>query len=352
MQNNNTTAKPDIYLFILDGHARQDYLKDKFGYTNNDFINELQQRGFYVSPNATSNYAQTELSLSSELNMEYQNEIFNLSGLENGSKRIPLLTKIEHNTSTQALQKKGYTVISFRSVTGISLSSDIVIGSSSNVSFDRFITTYINLAPINIYNKGKGMLDASYPKTLISPFTSIKEVFDVSKPKFVFAHVLAPHPPFVFDAKGNINLENLQNIEPGADADTYAGNKSTYIKEYTAQMEFIDKLMLNTVDQILAASETPPIIIIHSDHGSGLDTNMENIDKTDLGQRFAILYAIKTPNPVNIEKYENITPVNSLRLIMNDYLGENLELLENKNYFSTWARPYKFIEVTEKVNKK
>ena len=50
--------------------------------------------------------------------------------------------------------------------------------------------------------------------------------------------------------------------------------------------------------------------------------------------------------------YPEITPVNTFRVIFDQYFGADLPLLEDKNYFSLWNTPYEFIEVTDKVNKK
>ena len=39
-------------------------------------------------------------------------------------------------------------------------------------------------------------------------------------------------------------------------------------------------------------------------------------------------------------------------LVFNNYFNTKYELLENKVYFSTYEKPYKFLDVTEEVGKK
>ena len=68
-------AKPDIYYIILDGYSRDDTLLDFFDYDNTPFLNELEAMGFYVARCSQSNYAQTQLSLSSSTNMVYLQSI-------------------------------------------------------------------------------------------------------------------------------------------------------------------------------------------------------------------------------------------------------------------------------------
>ena len=60
---------PDVYLIVLDGHARADKLEAVFGYDAGPFLDELGARGFEVAPASRSNYLLTSQSLPSLLNM-------------------------------------------------------------------------------------------------------------------------------------------------------------------------------------------------------------------------------------------------------------------------------------------
>ena len=64
---------PNVYYIILDKYASSKVLKDIFDFDNQDFISQLNERGFHVTENSHSNYAGTILSLTSSLNMEYVN---------------------------------------------------------------------------------------------------------------------------------------------------------------------------------------------------------------------------------------------------------------------------------------
>jgi len=48
--------------------------------------------------------------------------------------------------------------------------------------------------------------------------------------------------------------------------------------------------------------------------------------------------------------YPPITPVNSFRLVFNLYFDTDFELLHDKSYASYSGHPYKFFDVTDKVN--
>jgi hypothetical protein len=62
---------PDVYFLLADAYARQDTLQEVFELDNSPFLDFLRQHGFYVASGARSNYAQTGLSVSSTLNMDY-----------------------------------------------------------------------------------------------------------------------------------------------------------------------------------------------------------------------------------------------------------------------------------------
>lgn len=47
--------------------------------------------------------------------------------------------------------------------------------------------------------------------------------------------------------------------------------------------------------------------------------------------------------------YPSISPVNSFRVIFNRYFKTNYPLLEDRSCFSTWSRPYRFFDVTDRI---
>jgi hypothetical protein len=135
-------------------------------------------------------------------------------------------------------------------------------------------------------------------------------------PKFVFAHIISPHKPFVFGPGGEIIKEGKDNVTG-----------------YRDQVAFLDARLIPLLQKIISSSPTPPIIILQGDHG-GIDT---------IGQeRMAILNAYYLPGGGNQLLYENITPVNTFRLIFNHYFGTHYDLLEDTSYYSSFQHPYEY----------
>ena len=171
-------------------------------------------------------------------------------------------------------------------------------------------------------------------KTALYQFEKLAEVPDmkdnIKEPIFVFAHVVIPHIPHVFDRDGNFLPE-----EEAADKRT---------ESYLNQLIFCNKKLKTLIDIILSKSEISPIIILQGDHGpAGLALNnyyslsSEDMIRVTLRQ----LSAYHLPQDGSDLLYDNITPVNTFRVIFNYYFGTNYELLDDRSYWpNTKARKY------------
>jgi hypothetical protein len=104
-------------------------------------------------------------------------------------------------------------------------------------------------------------------------------------------------------------------------------------------------------EKILAKSSTPPIIILQADHGSRLHLHWNSPEKTNFHEAFSNFSAFYLPKTesLSLAPYQDISPVNTFRLIFNQYFGANYEILKNESYYSPWDEPYHFTRVTEQV---
>ena len=89
LSENNLKNLPDVYYIVLDEYAPLRTLNMFYDYDNADFIEFLQERGFYVTKNSHSNYAETFLAMASTLNMKYVNNLSDIVGKESLDQRIP-----------------------------------------------------------------------------------------------------------------------------------------------------------------------------------------------------------------------------------------------------------------------
>jgi hypothetical protein len=271
----------------------------------------------------------------------------------NSQNRGVLTQMTADNSVTRTLQEVGYQYIAFDTAhlnTKVR-SADIFYSPYRNTIneleglllanpiFHVFIETANLQIPVHSY---------ATQRTLIQfPFEKLPEAAKIQKQKFVFVHILAPHPPFVFDKNG-IPTEPDRPYFIG-DANGYRGSSEEYLQGYRDEVIFINKEIKKTIIGILENSKRPPVIILQGDHGPGLNTSFLALEENCHFERFSILnaYYIPPEHRTNFNFYPGITPVNSFRILFNYYLNTNLELLPDKQFYSTWTRPYQFIDVTE-----
>ena len=90
--------------------------------------------------------------------------------------------------------------------------------------------------------------------------------------------------------------------------------------------------------------------MIQGDHGPVSYVGEEEVLKSNMWEQHAILNAYYFPGAKYDLLYPSVSPVNSFRIVFNTFLGGDYPLLPDKNYFLPHARPYDFIDVTERVN--
>lgn len=340
---------PDIYYIILDGYGREDVLMKYYAFDNQPFLGTLANLGFGISQGALSNYKQTDLSVSSMLNMDYINWVGDQVGRQNSS-YFPLYYLIDRNRVFEQLRRVGYRIDSF--ATGFEATE---IDTADMVFRPRFYpnnyeTLLIKATPLNFF--WDSWLYDLHRERIRFGLQNLAKAGNQDGPDFVFLHVFAPHPPFVFGPDGeNINPDHPYSVLDGAEF-LQSGTVEEYKTGYTNQIEYLNKEVLSAVRSILHTSSTPPIIIIQGDHGPGSELDHQHLEKSNLAERYPILYAYFIPCGKTDPVLQDITPVNSFRYIFNTCFNADLPYLENHQYFSSSLTPYELVDVSEPLKEK
>lgn len=347
----SASPRPDIYYIILDGYGRQDVLQAFYDFDNSDFLAALEVRGFYIAGESSSNYVQTLLSLSSSLNMDYLQEL-DAKQIESREDLVRLLAKSE---ARSLLARNGYQLVSFRNSYNATISNAEIYYDDTGLVYpvSAFESLVIDrsLARVLLYVPAfhKALIEMPYEthrSQILSTFARLEEIPALDGDTFVYAHIIAPHPPFVFDERGAA----LPHNEPFrlADGNNYikSHSRASYIEGYRKQIQYVNQLVLAAIDAILA-SETPPIIIIQGDHGPGSRLHQGSLEKTVPAERFGILNAYYFPDQDYAALYPSISPVNSFRVVFNQFFDSNYALIPDRYYYSTWGEPFDFIEIKE-----
>jgi len=359
-------ASPNIYYIILDGHGRQDMLQQLYGYDESGFINFLKAKGFFVADSSHSNYMKTVLSLSSSLNLQYLDTI----GIPNDSTAADwtwLDGKVKDSRVRALLAQQGYKFVSFNNDfqtapadADIYYNYDTIANAADTKSVlgiseidQMFLSSTMGHVIIDLGWLSKTtdnqQADKFHYLQVKYIFTTLSETPALPGRNFIFAHILSPHPPFIFNPDGSFKVDPFPfSWNDGSD---YLGTVRQYINGYNDQVEYVDHAAENLITNILSRSTTPPIIIIQGDHGPGAYLDWNSVEKSNLDERLSILNAYYFPGNHSDTLYASITPVNSFRVLLSEYFGMTLPLLPDQSYFTTASKPFDFINVTAKLKK-
>lgn len=330
--------KPDIYYLIFDSYGDNHTLERLFEYDNSDFENYLIQKGFQSSFPSYSNYPTTYLSLSSSLNLNYVNEL--LDEKNSSFDVISANRLIDRNHLMQTLRENGYYNINFDSGWGPTRNMSIADMNLCTTNFFLFSEFLISIAETSIvkpiYAK---FFESDHRERILCTLSTITTISkNIEKPVFVFAHLLLPHPPYVFDNLGNPTLiDSLQ----------FSSNKIENEKVlYLEQLQFTNIKIKEIVEKLISDNA---IIIIQSDHGPPDSIfESENNLESDKDKLRNINYYYFPEHDKII--YDGITPVNSFRIIFNSFFSTDFKILEDKNfYINEKENQYKIIDITKEL---
>jgi hypothetical protein len=339
-------TRPDIYYIILDMYTRADTLKTAYGYDNSEFIGGLEGLGFRVADCSMSNYLRTELSLASSLNMTYLTSDLDARINPDSLARTPMWNMIRNNKAMEYVKARGYKTVAF--ATGFPWSeldnADVYLepsplrgGMTEFESLWLETTAFRALQEEGMVNLETSVFNRYRERTqFVLDTLPTLATMDVGAPKFVFAHLILPHPPFVFAADGS-----------RADAASFLNEKEQYPSNkltagYTMQVTFANQAITQVIQEIIANSKTPPVIIIQGDHGPWLQPK---------DRRLTILNAYYLPGHADAIT-ATITPVNTFRIIFDLYLGGTFGQLPNQSYFSPVPEQYDFELVPNRCQSK
>ncbi len=314
---------PDVYYIILDGYARADTLQRVCHYDNSEFISFLRSRGFYVADESCSNYPMTFMSLASSLNMCYLDQ--ELKSPNYGE----VYAMWDRASVARVFQSKGYRFVylatNFKSTLN---GTDIVFQRRPAWLLNQFAESLLRTTALRFFEPQ--MADQH-----LYQFEKIKQVPQIKGPTFTFCHIIAPHPPYVFDRFGHVCCDVPQSMffKDGAEQQQNPASEEAR-QAYAEQVMYVNKRVEETIDSILAQSTIPPIIMIQGDHGTFFTLpavlNDESLDRF-AQERLPILNAYLVPEKMRAKLRPDISPVNSFRLLFNECFGDRFELLPEKH---------------------
>jgi len=179
----------------------------------------------------------------------------------------------------------------------------------------------------------------SYRDEILNIFDGLLSLGATPKPTYVFAHIVSPHPPYIFGRDGAL-------------PDAYFSENNSWetenIDAYLAQLEYLNDRVKEVVSVILEADENS-IFVLQSDHGSAFKSPGEDwSDPTQdfVRERSLILSATRLPKSYDNQLYPTMSSVNTYRTMFNSVFEDRFEILQDQTYFSSYYSKSEFIDVT------
>ena len=333
--------KRDIYYIILDRYASSETLASLYEFDNEPFLRELERRGFTVARESRANYFKTAPSLASSLSMDYL-DMAQLRGTPGDEFGKVYAALGNHLAVPAALKRLGYGYVhigNYWEPTARNVDADVALRFQDYAEFSTalwattLMTLFASEAEQTAFNDEEATAEFDLARsTTLYAFDRLEESAGRPGPTYVFAHLLVPHDPYVFDADGSLPTPE-------------EARERGYVDEYLAQLTWANQRMLAAIDRILESNaETDPIIVLQADEGpfpyrfQVQQGGFQWFEATDeeIQEKYGILNAVRYPGVDAAAHgfHDSVSPVNQFRILFNAYFDAGLPLLPDVTYLS------------------
>jgi hypothetical protein len=195
----------DVWFMVFDRYGSNESVRT-FSGARNDQPAWLRSRGFQVADDAHANYVRTSLSLAATLNLDYLDPLAaRMGSLSNDL--TPLRGMLQHDMVGRAMQAKGYRYVHLGSwfaptATNALADQSLVFDPKADVEPVVPMTGSIAGAKVLVSSDQVLVKDRVDRNAALWQFQELDRIRREPGPRCVFAHILLPHDPYVFDASG------------------------------------------------------------------------------------------------------------------------------------------------------
>lgn len=342
---------PNIYYIIPDRYAGLTALREVYGHDNEPFLSALEDRGFSVARHAHANYMRTVTSLTSSLSMEHLDPAVLDAEATSGSDWGPVFDRVGGRLAVPAaLDDLGYTYVhlgNYFAPTSTNVDADITL---SHEAQDEFRNVLLQTTLVRAFTDPNSAPDDGYDWAGIRDLNlwaidTLEDLVDMPGPKYVFAHLVITHEPYVHNEDGSFTgREQVEELG--------------WTESYRRQLVYANTRLLEVVDHIIER-DPGAIIVLMSDEGPFPDRIAVNdrldwpdASDTEIEQKTGILYALRVPGADLADEgfHDRITPVNAFRMIFNARFGTDLPLLEDRTWvYRDVTALYEWTDVTDRL---
>lgn len=335
------SSRPDVYYLVFDCYPGTLFLRDYVEYDNSLFNKALKEKGFRIIEDPKSNYNRTPFSISSTLNFQYLRNIMSFSPVSPKDYNQARLT-IKESIVPKIFKHYNYTFYNL---------SIFDIGKTPSIRRENFLTMpeqnillyntlterfkndlFWNLITgkhaVGIVQKLFGRNEEklasgqeekrNFNNTVIDSLLKIP-LQKTNAPKFIYAHLYLPHPPFFYDENGKEN--DLKHIITAASLK----NKLLFL----SYLKYTNKIILEITSNIIRASDSKALIVLQSDHGfTDFDSTLTNPQLS-----FKNYSAVYFPDKNYSAIYDTMSNINIFPILFNKFFNTEIPLQRDTSVF-------------------
>ncbi len=283
---------PDLFLVVVDGYGGLVSMEEDFGVETPGWSEALAARGFEVPRSSWSAYPSTSGSVPSLLDMSYPLQAG--PGISPATaKRLYSMISGE-NALVGTLSKAGYTVTMLESAW-----SGSACGAHIDVCVDSPFLDEATFFALNRTLLGPHILESQGYSFTVGAQNNMRWLRDNGgalsaddKADFVFAHIMAPHPPFF------LNRECETSYAPELSGVTFLSSRDEFEQREEAYLEqayCIDGFMASFADSLSSSA----VVVFVADHGTDrrnqLAQHPGDWDFEEIQERLNVLLAVRAP---------------------------------------------------------
>ena len=314
-----SAEQPDIYYLLFDEFAGFRSMREYWGNQEVDqFKAFLEDNGFFVAEHAMASSDHTVHQMATRMN--YEPYVYDLS------QKSMWFETLADSRGLSLLESLGYTTLVFEEISMLypwlpDIQADYLFqydyqsGKDSSFIFDDYSIMIADSSMLKVLDKYYKFSDPTknHHRNFIEFVQQqLPDLTAYSAPRFVYVHLMLPHSSFLFDKNGKM-------VDPN-----FYGDWNYYEGQYMYTIKYAQTLITDILEK--ADPEKPPIIILQSDHGARIRANNPQLHDFPPEYMRDILYALYLPGYDISTLPQDINPINTLPIVFNYYLGENIPL--------------------------
>ena len=320
--------KRDVYWLIFDRYGSDRSIDLEFGFQN-DLPPWLRDHGFTVLGDSHANYLTTALSLSTTSNMRHLDDP-TAGTTSPASFTDRVYDSLQNSVVARQFKALGYRYIhlgSWWKPTRVDAGADVSYNAAGASDFS-WVLLGKSAAPLAFQALGVGeqALSKNYQHGRYE-LQTLDDLRDAPGPKFVWAHVLLPHPAYVFDTDGSFIPARKSRKLGEAEA-------------FRRQLAYTNSRLRSFLEGLLALPEDRrPIIILQADEGyrftvkpsdegedkGSIDWRTATPDELEI--KFGIMNAWYVPGGADLRLDPRMTAINTFPVLFDRYFGLDYPLL-------------------------